>query len=119
MLLVIMATMVCGSPVSRSSGMITRAGRRFAVRRFESGKRTSTTSPYLKGIVGVHFRALPILFERFEPSAKTLGLLRADLPLSEIDRAIGWQERHDHAGFVGGRRRFQKLDFPVSIDAFN
>src|SRR5438270_789430 len=119
MLLVIIATMVCGSPMFRSSDMTTTAGRRFAVRRFESGKRTRTTSPNLKGIVCVHFRALPVLLEGLQSGAKVLGLLRTDLPLGEIHRPIARQERHDHAGFTRGRRGFQKFDLSVSIDAFD
>ena len=43
------------------SAWTTSAGRRFDVRRFESGKRTKTTSLRRQFIVGSHFGAVPIL----------------------------------------------------------
>src|SRR5688572_24822176 len=119
MLLVIIATIVCGSPVFKLSGMMTSAGRRFAVRRFESGNRTSTTSPSLKGIVRVHFGALPIFLERLQPCAQVLGLLRADMPLSKINRSIGRQKCHDHARLVRRGSGFEEFDFAVTVNAFD
>ena len=74
MLLVIIATMVWGKPAPSWSAWTTSAGRRFDVRKFESGNKTKRTSPHrqLAGgsacptccIVGSHFRSIPILGKR-------------------------------------------------------
>src|SRR5688572_26937944 len=119
MLLVIMATIVCGKPVFRSSGMTTSAGRRFAVRRFESGNRTSTTSPYLKVIVRVHFRTLPIVLHALQPRAKVGCLLGGYSARCKLDRTVAGQKCDDHASFFSRRRRLEKLDLAVAIDAFD
>src|ERR1035437_8036845 len=61
MLLVIIATIVCGRCASSPSAWTPSAGRRFDIRRFESGNKTRTTSPRRQFIVGSHFGAVPIL----------------------------------------------------------
>jgi hypothetical protein len=64
MLLVIIATIVCGKSVRNRSDWATSAGRLLDVRKFEPGNRTKTTSPRRQFIVGSHFRPIPILRER-------------------------------------------------------
>jgi hypothetical protein len=61
MLLVIIATMVWGKPAPRWSAWTTSAGRRFDVRKSESGNKTKRTSPRRQFIVGSHFRSIPVL----------------------------------------------------------
>src|ERR1019366_9035369 len=61
MLLVIIATIVCGRFAPSPSAWTTSAGRRLAVRRFESGNRTRTISPRRQFIVSSHFGPIPIL----------------------------------------------------------
>ena len=61
MLLVIIATIVCGRCASSPSAWTTSAGRRFDVRKFESGNKTKTTSLRRQFIVGSHFGPVPIL----------------------------------------------------------
>ena len=65
-LLVIMATMTCGSSVLILSACTTSAGRGLAVLRLECGNKTRITSPRLTAgfaivVVDVHFGAFPIL----------------------------------------------------------
>jgi hypothetical protein len=64
MLLVIIAKSVCGRFPSKSSASTIRAGRRFEVRKLESGKRTRTISPRRQVIVDGHLRPIPILRKR-------------------------------------------------------
>jgi hypothetical protein len=64
MLLVIIATTVWGKPAPNWSAWTTSAGRRFEVRKFESGNKTKTTSPRRQFIVGSHFGSIPVLGER-------------------------------------------------------
>ena len=61
MLLVIIATTVWGKPAPSWSAWTTSAGRRFDVRKFESGNKTKMTSPRRQVIVGSHFRSIPVL----------------------------------------------------------
>jgi len=64
MLLVIIATTVRGNSAPRPSACTINAGRRFDVRRLESGNSTRTISPRRKIIVDSHFWPVPILRER-------------------------------------------------------
>jgi hypothetical protein len=64
MLLVIIATIVWGSPAPNSSACTINAGRRFAVCKFESGNKTRTISPRRQVIVDSHFGPIPIFGKR-------------------------------------------------------
>jgi hypothetical protein len=64
--------------VCRKAACRTTAGRRFAVRKFESGYKTRTTSPRLNGIVDIHFRPVAILAEWLEPLTHIGHLLLID-----------------------------------------
>src|SRR6266536_5322980 len=74
MLLVIIATIVWGRSAPKSPAWTTSAGRRFDVRKFESGNRTKTMSPRWQFIVGSHFSSVPILGKRGQRTAQIGGL---------------------------------------------
>jgi hypothetical protein len=74
MLLVIIATMVWGKPATRWSAWTTSAGRRYDVRRFESGNRTRTISPRWQFIVDSHFGSIPVLGKRSQAVPQVGGL---------------------------------------------
>ncbi len=63
-------------------GLDDEGRRRLAVRRFESGNNTSTTSPRLKGIVDIHFRPLPVFGECCQSSSEIGSLLFVNPALS-------------------------------------
>jgi hypothetical protein len=65
----------------------TTTGRRLAVRKFESGNSTSTTSPRLSGIVGAHLRPIPVFAKGGQPVTKVRGLRFANSPLRQINGA--------------------------------
>src|ERR1051326_3444741 len=93
-----------------------RAGRRFAVRRFESGNKTSTTSPRLKGIVSPHLRALPTLREGSQARAQVRGLRFAPPAPLKVYLASR-QERHHDARPRNVGRRPQQFSLAVAADA--
>src|ERR1700731_2319345 len=95
MLLVIIATIVCGRSAPSRSAWTTSAGRRLDVRKFESGKRTWTTSPRRQFIVGGHLRPIPTFSKRRQPAAQ-IGRLRFVYPaFTKIDRIGRLDPRHD------------------------
>ena len=64
------------------------AGRRFAVRKSELGKRTNTTSPRRVFIVDGRFRSIPVFGECLQPGTEIAGLGLADPTGSQIYSAI-------------------------------
>ncbi len=97
MLLVIIATIVCGRSAPSRSAWTTSAGRRLDVSKFESGNRTKTTSPRWQFIVGSHFRPIPILGKWGQPAAQIGRLRFVDPSLTKIDRLGRMDPRHDDA----------------------
>src|SRR5205085_2898447 len=87
-LLVIIATITWGKPVPRFSACTTNAGRRFAVRRLESGNKTGPPSPRLKGIVSFHLRALPIFREGLQTRTQVSHLFLVYAALCQFNRAF-------------------------------
>jgi hypothetical protein len=119
MLLVIIATTVWGKPALNWSAWTTSAGRRFDVRKFESGNKTKTTSPRRQFIVGRHFRSIPVLGKRSETVPQIGGLRRVDPTLAKVHR-FGWMNpRHDDARTIGLVQRLQQLHLPVAVDSFD
>src|SRR5207237_10644912 len=110
--------MVCRSPVPSALRCTTSAGRRFAVGRLESGNRTRTTSPRLKGVIGVHVRPVPVLRERVQAGAQFTGLLGGDAALIQLDRTRVGEEGDDDPARPRLVHLFQQLDSPVAIGAF-
>jgi hypothetical protein len=119
MLLVIIATIVWGKPESNWSTCTTSAGRRFDVRRSESGNNTKTTSPRRQFIIRSHFRAIPILCKWGQPAAQfgRLGLVYSSL--TKIHGTRRSNPRHDHAGAFCFGERFQQFYLSVAVDAFD
>ena len=117
MLLVIIATMVWGKPAPGWSAWTTSAGRRFDVRKFESGNKTKMTSSrrQLAGgsacptccIVGSHFRSIPVLGKRSQAVPQIGGLRLVDPTFTKIDRLCWMNPRHDDARTFGLRQRLQ------------
>ena len=107
MLLVIIATMVWGKPAPSWSAWTTSAGRRFDVRKFESGNKTKMTSPRRQFIVGSHFRSIPVLSKRSQAVPQIGGLRLVDPTFTKIHR-LGWvNPRHDDARTFGLHQRLQ------------
>ena len=117
MLLAIVATMVWGRPAPSWSAWTTSAGRRFDVRKFESGNKTKMTSPrwQLAGgsacptdfIVGGHFRSIPVLGKRSQTAPQIGGLSLVDPTFAKIHRLCRMNPRHDDTRTFGLRQRLQ------------
>lgn len=116
-LLEIMARMIWGKPVCRLLACTTNAGRRFAVRRLESGYRTSTTSPRLYGIVDIHFRTIPVFSECLQSLAQVgcLSLVNSSFGQTHL---FGADERDDDLSFNPSGQWLEQLNSTVSKDAF-
>jgi len=95
--LVIIATIVCGSPVPSASLCTTSTGRFFAVFKLESGNRARTTSPLLKGIICPHLRSVPILRKRLQAVTKVCCLRFVNTPGAQVDGSISWQKSNDYS----------------------
>jgi len=91
----------------RWSAWTTSAGRRFEVRKFESGNKIRTTSPRRQFIVGSHFRSIPVLGKRSETAPQIGGLRRVDPTFTKIHRLCWMNPRHDDARTFGLRQRLQ------------
>jgi hypothetical protein len=63
-------------------------GRRFDVRRFESGNRTRTTSPRWQFIVDSHFWSIPVLGKRSQAAPQVGGLRLADPTFAEFELPV-------------------------------
>jgi predicted LPLAT superfamily acyltransferase len=96
-LLVIIATIVCGRSAPSRSAWTINAGRRFEVRKFESGNRTKTTSPRGQFIVGSHFGPIPILGKLGKPSAQIGRLRFVYASVAKIDPLGGMDPRNNDA----------------------
>src|SRR5665647_2291219 len=107
MLLAIVATMVWGRPAPSWSAWTTSAGRRFDVRKFESGNKTKMTSPRRQFIVGSHFRPIPVLGKRSQAAPQIGGLRRVDPTFTKIHRLCWMNPHHDDARTFGLRQRLQ------------
>jgi hypothetical protein len=119
MLLVIIATIVCDKSAPTLSARTTNAGRRFAVRKFESGNNTKTTSPWRQFIVGIHFWPIPILGERPEPSPKIGRFVLIDPFFAKIDPLSVRDQSHDDQRTLGSLQRLEQLHFPIAVDTFD
>ena len=82
------------------SACTTKAGRRFAVRRLESGNRTKTTSPRRQFIVDSHRWAIRVFRESTQapPKIGSLRRIDADLERSEAQLTLALAEASSSGG---------------------
>src|SRR5580658_1109405 len=92
-----------GGTLSAPSGSAwtTKMGRRFALRRFESGNNTKTMSPRGQFIVSGHLGAIPILCKSGQAAAQVGGLRLVDSSFTKIDGMSGFYPRHNDARAPG------------------
>src|ERR1039457_542316 len=118
-LLVIIATIVCARPAPSSSACTINAGRRFAVRKLESGNKTRTISPRRQVIVDSHFGPIPIFGERGQSPAQIGSLTFVDASFAKVDLLGRVNPRYDHARTLSFRERLHQLHLPVAVDPFD
>jgi hypothetical protein len=84
----VIGVILCFTKSERQTANWTNAGRRFAVRKSELGKRTNTTSPRRVFIVDGRFGSIPILRECLQAGTEIARLHFADPTRSQIDSAV-------------------------------